>query len=118
MPSASTRPSGPTEASPTPHSHSTGTLDLAMIGNCSVSALIDARGRIVWWCLPRFDGDPVFHALLGSRTEPDDGQLSVEIEHLQRCEQAYDPGTAVLRTRLYDTAGEGIEITDFAPRFA
>src|SRR5262245_32966901 len=119
MPPARTPPSGPTEASPTPHSRSSGTLDLAMIGNCSVSALIDARGRILWWCLPRFDGDPVFHALLGSPTgHDDDGQFSVEIERLQRCEQAYDPGTAILRTRLYDASGQGIEITDFAPRFA
>ena len=37
-------------------------LDLGLIGNCSVSALVDAKARIVWCCLPRFDGDPVFHA--------------------------------------------------------
>jgi GH15 family glucan-1,4-alpha-glucosidase len=93
-------------------------LDLAMIGNCSISALIDSRGRIVWWCMPRFDGDPVFHALLGpSSASADDGHFSVELEALQRTEQAYDPGTAIVRTRLYDTSGQGIEITDFAPRF-
>ena len=40
------------------------TLDLAVIGNCSCSALIDRQGRFVWSCLPRFDGDPVFCALL------------------------------------------------------
>ena len=39
-------------------------LSLGVIGNCAFSALIDARGRIVWCCLPRFDGDPVFNALL------------------------------------------------------
>jgi GH15 family glucan-1,4-alpha-glucosidase len=93
-------------------------LDLAMIGNCSISALIDSRGRIVWWCMPRFDGDPVFHALLGpSSASADDGHFSVELEALQRTERAYDPGTAIVRTRLYDTSGQGIEITDFAPRF-
>ena len=30
-----------------------------------LNALIDAHGKVVWCCLPRPDGDPVFHALLG-----------------------------------------------------
>src|SRR5262245_29811036 len=98
--------------------HAEPTLHLAMIGNCSVSALIDPHGRIVWWCMPRFDGDPVFHALLGpSSAGADDGHFSVELEALQRTEQSYDHGTAIVRTRLYDNAGQGIEISDFAPRF-
>jgi len=42
------------------------TLDLALIGNCAISALVDPRARIAWCCMPRFDGDPVFHALLDS----------------------------------------------------
>jgi GH15 family glucan-1,4-alpha-glucosidase len=93
-------------------------LNLARIGNCAVSALIDSRGRIVWCCMPRFDGDPVFHALLGASSPgTDDGRFSIELESLQRTEQSYDPGTAIVRTRLYDHSGQGIEITDFAPRF-
>ena len=93
-------------------------LDLAMVGNCAISALIDARGRIVWWCLPRFDGEPVFHALLGSAgAGGDDGIFAIELESVQRAEQSYDPGTAIVRTRLYDASGQGIEIADFAPRF-
>jgi GH15 family glucan-1,4-alpha-glucosidase len=39
-------------------------LNLGMIGNCAFSALIDPVGAIVWCCLPRFDGDPVFNALI------------------------------------------------------
>src|SRR6476619_4324173 len=59
------------------------TLDLGLIGNCSISALIDQHARIVWCCLPRFDGDPVFHALLGAPSaSPDDGVFSIEIENL------------------------------------
>ena len=49
----------PTFSPPAPAS-----LSLGVIGNCAFSALVDARGRIVWCCLPRFDGDPVFNALL------------------------------------------------------
>jgi GH15 family glucan-1,4-alpha-glucosidase len=95
------------------------TLDLALIGNCAVSALIDRHGSMIWCCMPRFDGDPVFHALLGVPAGADatDGRFALEIENLSRSEQQYDPGTAIVRTRLYDSAGQGIEITDFAPRF-
>ncbi len=93
-------------------------LNLGLIGNCAISALVDARGAIVWCCMPRFDGDPIFHALLdSSHGLADDGVLRVELEGFARSEQAYDAGTAILRTRLYDAAGEGIEIADFCPRF-
>jgi GH15 family glucan-1,4-alpha-glucosidase len=96
----------------------TASLDLALIGNCAITALIDKRGAVVWCCAPRFDGDPIFHALLDSAQGlPQDGTVAVELEGYARSEQAYDPGTAVLRTRLYDAAGEGIEIVDFCPRF-
>src|SRR5256885_3176505 len=88
----------------------TASLDVALIGNCAISALIDKRGAIVWCCMPRFDGDPIFHALLDSAQGlPQDGTLAIELEGFARSEQSYDHGTAVLRTRLYDAAGEGIE---------
>jgi len=38
--------------------------DLGLIGNCQISALVDRRGAIVWSCMPRFDSEPVFGALL------------------------------------------------------
>ncbi|HEY0337866.1 MAG TPA: glycoside hydrolase family 15 protein [Burkholderiales bacterium] len=93
-------------------------LDLALIGNCTIGALVDRSGTIVWCCMPRFDGDPVFHALLDSAAGlPLDGSMVVELEGVARVEQAYERGTAILRTRLFDAAGQGIEIADFAPRF-
>jgi GH15 family glucan-1,4-alpha-glucosidase len=93
-------------------------LDLALIGNCTVSALIERLGSIVWCCMPRFDSTPVFDALLHSRDGlPLDGALTVELEHLARAEQRYDAGTAIVRTRLWDERGQGIELVDFAPRF-
>ena len=93
----------------------TGSLDCGVIGNCAFSALVDRMGRMVWCCLPRFDGDPVFNALLDPS---ENGSLwSVELEDFARSEQVYEPNTAVLRTRLFDSGGNGIEITDFAPRF-
>ncbi len=35
-----------------------------------------------------------------------------------RAEQAYDAGTAIVRTTLFDDAGQAIEVVDFAPRFS
>ncbi len=97
---------------------SAASLELALIGNCTIGALADRSGAIVWCCMPRFDAEPVFHALIDSANGlPDDGSMRVELEGQTRCEQAYDPGTAILRTRLFDAAGHGIEIVDFAPRF-
>jgi len=90
-------------------------LELGVIGNCAISALVSDDGRIVWSCLPRFDGDPVFCSLLDDGSA--DGAFAVELEGMVRSEQAYDDGTAILRTRLLDASGQGIEITDFAPRF-
>src|SRR5215470_17120737 len=76
-------------------------LDLGLIGNCSVSALIDRQGQIVWCCLPRFDGDPVFHALLGApKSAPDDGVFSIEIQKHIGGSQAYVDNTAILKTTL------------------
>ena len=109
-----TADSSSTPRSPTPATASP-SLDLGVIGNCAFSALIDRMGRIVWCCLPRFDGDPVFNALIdGSENAASWG---IEIEDYARSEQFYEPNTAVLRTRLYNSNGQGIEITDFAPRF-
>jgi GH15 family glucan-1,4-alpha-glucosidase len=90
-------------------------LKLGVIGNCAYSALIDEQARIVWSCLPRFDGDPVFNALLDPS---ENGSVwAFELEQFARSEQWYEPNTAVLKTRLFDAQGQGIEISDLAPRF-
>jgi GH15 family glucan-1,4-alpha-glucosidase len=96
---------------------------MGVIGNCAFTALIDQRGRIVWCCLPRFDGDPVFSALLnpGSTTEegndPGTNAFVIEIEDFAESRQWYEPNTAVLHTVLTDKMGQSLQITDFAPRF-
>ena len=98
--------------------NSAASLNLGIIGNCTISALIDAHARLIWCCMPRFDADPVFHALLDSADGiQEDGSFQVLLEGCVRAEQAYDENTAILRTRLYDEDGGAIEITDFAPRF-
>ncbi len=90
-------------------------LELGLVGNCTVSALVDSRARVVWWCLPRFDGDPVFHHLLDG--EGEDGLFAVELLDGVTSEQRYLDNTAVLETVLRDSRGGAVRVIDFAPRF-
>ncbi len=87
-------------------------LDLALIGNGTVGALVDADGEINWACFPRFDGDPMFCSLLNGT-----GCFAIELLERASIEQRYLHNTPVLVTRASDSAGGAIEITDFAPRF-
>ncbi len=90
-------------------------LDLAPIGNCSISALIDRRARYVWACAPRVDGDPVFSALMDGM-EPEHGFWDIELEGQKHVSQAYVRNTPVLRTVLTAEDGSSVEVIDFAPR--
>ena len=94
------------------------TLDLAVIGNCGFGALVDRRGRVVWSCMPRFDGDPVFCSLLnGNGDDEKFGFFDIVLEDFESSEQHYLHNTAIVVTTLYDSNGSAVEITDFAPRF-
>ncbi|MFZ3209658.1 MAG: glycoside hydrolase family 15 protein [Geobacteraceae bacterium] len=96
----------------------TSSLDLALIGNCRIAALIDSAGEIVWYCLPRFDGDPVFSSLLQEHeTGSGKGYCAIELVDQIKAEQSYLPNSAILVTRITDIKGSVVEITDFAPRF-
>ncbi|MGF7210681.1 GH15 family glucan-1,4-alpha-glucosidase [Skermanella aerolata] len=94
-------------------------LNLALIGNGSFTALLDQRARIVWSCLPRPDGDPVFCSLLNGgngHAEPESGFYEIELLGCAGADQRYLPNSAVVETILHDGNGSAIEITDFAPR--
>lgn len=95
-------------------------LDLAIIGNCSFSALMDKHARIVWSCMPNFDGDPVFSSIVNGDKDgnlPEEGFWEFELQDLEKTEQSYIESTAVLETLLYDRHGGILKITDFAPRY-
>jgi GH15 family glucan-1,4-alpha-glucosidase len=94
------------------------TLDLALIGNGTIGALVDETAGIVWACFPRFDGDPMFCSLLRESPREDyAGENRVTLANMVRSEQEYLVNTPVVVTRLFDADGGSIEITDFAPRF-
>ena len=90
-------------------------LDLAVIGNCRIAALTDTRGRILWWCFPRFDADPVFSRLLAGDEEK--GFCDVVMDGAVAWEAAYLRNTAIVETTIRDASGNAFRITDFTPRF-
>ena len=93
-------------------------LNLGVIGNCQISALIDERATIVWSCLPQLDADPAFCRLLRKDGETDlPGYFEIEILDFARSEQEYIANTAILETTLYDNNGGAVKITDLAPRY-
>lgn len=99
------------------------TLDLAMIGNCSFTALINKKAQVVWSCMPHFDGDPVFCALINSPAPGKEGGgewgfWDFDLINFERSEQEYIESTAVLVTHLYDSRGGAVKVTDFAPRYS
>jgi GH15 family glucan-1,4-alpha-glucosidase len=90
-------------------------LDLAVIGNGRTAALLQPSGRIVWWCLPRYDGDPVFCRLLSG--DEDKGFTDVVLDGLVDIRSDYVRNTAIVVTELVARDGATVRITDFAPRF-
>src|SRR5689334_14763707 len=90
-------------------------LDLAVIGNGRTAALVDPCSRIVWWCYPRFDGDPIFCRLLSGDEEK--GFADVVLDDMADFQSEYLRNTAVVSTVLTDGQGGAVRITDFAPRF-
>lgn len=90
-------------------------LDLAIIGNGRTAALVDPSARIVWWCFPRFDSDPVFCRLLAGDEEK--GFTDVVLEDAADTQSNYVRNTAIVETVLTDKHGGAVKITDFAPRF-
>ncbi len=91
-------------------------LDLALIGNSCAAAFVDNNARIVWWCFPHFDSDPVFSRLLAGDEEK--GFCDVVLAGLAETHSHYVRNTAILETILTDAQGAKVRITDFAPCFA
>jgi GH15 family glucan-1,4-alpha-glucosidase len=90
-------------------------LDLAVIGNGRTAALLEPSSRLVWWCFPRFDGDPIFSRLLAGNEEK--GFSDVVLDDLVDIKSEYMRNTAIVTTVLTDRKGGAVRVTDFAPRF-
>ena len=97
--------------------HKPSTLDLAIIGNSRIGALVDTQASVQWMCVPGFDGDPVFCSLLSPKTDCGRWDINLVGGPAEAAEQHYERNSAVLRSVLRDDSGNAVEVIDFAPRF-
>ncbi|MFO1173371.1 MAG: glycoside hydrolase family 15 protein [Hyphomicrobiaceae bacterium] len=91
-------------------------LDLSVIGNGNIAALIDKDASIVWGCWPRLDGDPIFCSLLDGNA-PDSGVFSIAFDESATSTQTYVRNTAIVKTIVTSSSGASFAVTDYAPRF-
>ena len=84
--------------------------DYALIGDCHSAALVSRQGSIDWLCLPRFDSEACFAALLGT---PEHGrwELVPDVPILGTTRR-YRAGTLVLET-CHETALGRVTVIDF-----
>jgi GH15 family glucan-1,4-alpha-glucosidase len=82
--------------------------DLGLIGDGATAALVGLDGSIQWMCVPGFDSEPLFCALLG---HDNGGVFSVAPERLLEARQRYEPDTGVLTTEMRSDTGL-VQLTD------
>jgi GH15 family glucan-1,4-alpha-glucosidase len=93
-------------------------LDLAVIGNCQLNAMIDRKGAVVWCCWPVPDGNPLFCSLLDkSDSDATSGMFAIDLIDQVSIEQRYERNTAVVETIMSDKQGGALRVLDFCPRF-
>ncbi len=92
--------------------------DYALIGDMQSAALVSRDGSVDWLCLPRFDSDACFAALLG---DDSNGQWRISPTAVHAppsrrgtVDRRYAGETLILTTR-WQTAGGSVVVTDFMP---
>ncbi|WDS37233.1 glycoside hydrolase family 15 protein [Pseudoxanthomonas sp.] len=82
----------------------------AMLGDCRSAALVCRNGSIDWLCLPRFDSEAVFAALLGT---PEHGRwLLCPQDEAATSHRQYRDGSLVLET-TFETDTGAVRVVDF-----
>lgn len=85
--------------------------DYGLIGDGETAALVHRDGSIDWLCLPRFDSDACFAALLGTA---ENGCWKLSPVEPSRSSRSYVEDTLVLRTE-FETSSGAVRVTDFMP---
>ena len=83
--------------------------DYALIGDRRTAALVSRQGSIDWLCLPRFDSDAVFAALLGD--ESNGRWLLAPADEPTSSSRRYRDGSLVIDNE-YETATGTVRVTD------
>jgi len=86
--------------------------DYALIGDTRTAALIGRNGSLDWLCLPRFDSNACFAALLGDERHGC-WMISPATPH-RRVTRRYRTDTLILETE-YDTEEGAVLLIDFMP---
>ena len=82
-----------------------------MIGDCRTAALVCRDGSIDWLCLPRFDSQACFAALLGDKSN---GRWLVEPAKPHKSTRRYRGDTLILET-IFTTKTGKVRVIDFMP---
>src|SRR5689334_22087108 len=86
--------------------------DYALIGDTRTAALVGRNGSIDWLCLPRFDSNACFAALLGDERHGR-WRISPASSHC-RISRRYRADTLMLETE-FDTDKGSVRLLDFMP---
>ena len=87
--------------------------DYGLIGDLHTAALVSRQGTIEWLCVPRFDSDSVFAALLGTS---DNGSWSLApVADVRASSRSYRRDSLVLETTM-ECDGGTVKVIDFMPR--
>ncbi|MEX0713123.1 MAG: trehalase-like domain-containing protein, partial [Pirellulales bacterium] len=81
--------------------------DYAFLSDSQSAAMVDRRGSIDWWSVPRFDSPSVFSRLLDPRA----GHFSIRPSVPFTATRRYLPNTLVLETTFETDAGR-VRLTD------
>ncbi|MDF3039534.1 MAG: Glucoamylase [Thermomicrobiales bacterium] len=86
--------------------------DYALLGDLQSAALVHRNGSVDWCCLPRFDSEACFAALLG---EPGNGRwLLAPDAEVRRVDRRYRFQTLILET-TFETDDGRVRVIDFMP---
>ena len=86
--------------------------DYGLISNLRTAALVGRDGSVDWLCLPRFDSEACFAALLGD--ERHGRWLVAPAGGVRRVTRRYRPGTLVLETE-FETEDGTVRLVDCMP---
>jgi GH15 family glucan-1,4-alpha-glucosidase len=86
--------------------------DYAMIGDCRTAAIICRNGSIDWLCVPRFDSEACFAALLGTK---DNGRWLIAPEARTFQSRRRYRGDSLILETLFTTRTGKVKVTDFMP---
>ena len=86
--------------------------DYAIIGDCRTAALVSRDGSMDWLCLPRFDSQACFAALLG---DEDNGRWLIQpAAKKHKSARRYRGETMILETEFTTRTGK-VRVMDFMP---